>query len=88
LQNLSEQKLNEWREHPVTILVLETLQMAAEMHKGAICEAFLAGQDNLEDKRLRWQALCQVLEDLTEATAEDIEAWRNAADEWKRDQPG
>ena len=86
----SEQQLKEWREHPVTEAMLGLQRQVLEARGQAISSRYLAGMDpaQLEPERQLYQALRQVLEDFEEASAEDVEQWKEQLDEWQRDKTG
>lgn len=64
---MTEQEYKEWKEHPVTKWVLETLLMDRQ----AAMELWASGQMP-ESEQKDWQAQCRVYQDLSELDYETL----------------
>jgi hypothetical protein len=74
---LSQETLEEWREHPVTRAVLASLKRCLAMEEASLTHAYWTGgavrdPQALEVRRLAFRHKQDLVEDLSEASAEDF----------------
>ena len=87
---LSDSKLQEWREHPVTLVLEAALRASVDRQRAAATSAFWAGSPWPEGERLSLLRMQSLVEDLFEASADDVKAAmeRMTDAEPKRDNAG
>ena len=69
---LSQELLAEWRQHPVTKVIRQALEVSLDQQKAALTQLYWAGQAASEADRLSLLRQEVFLEDLFEADAADI----------------
>lgn len=70
----SAEALAEWRAHPVTEALRDSLRWQMDRERAALTQAYWAGQPVSEDRRLAYLRKVEVWEDLFEAPAGDLAA--------------
>ena len=71
----SEESLAEWREHPVTAVVLAILARGAASNKALLLDAMWESSVVDLERLGRAKAQAELIEDMMAATAEDWNEW-------------
>lgn len=85
LPDFSQEDLEQWRAAPVAQVMRECLARSIGAQKRQAMEAYWAGKPWSEADRLSLRRMELVVEDLFEATADDMNAMMEAIDEYERD---
>ena len=83
-KKLTNEALQEWQSHPVTLVLKGALAEMLEFRRKALLEAYWAGNAPPEADRLSLSKLMEWQEDFFEASAEDVQAMMEAIDEHQR----
>ena len=77
----SQEQINEWREHPVTLALRSALEKAHAAKKRAMFDAFYSTGDTMEMDRRTMQAIEEFREDFFDLDEEDLKAAEERYDE-------
>ena len=80
----SQEAVEEWREHPVTVALREALQRQHAAQKQALLQAYWQGNLPPESARISLHRMEAFLADFFEADADDLEAVMEQFDEYER----
>lgn len=86
-KTLSNEQLEEWREHPVTQALRLVLQGQLAAIRDQSLRAYWSGNPIPEADRQSIRRMEGFLEDLFETSSDEIEAAKERIDEYKRDNP-
>ena len=74
MKHVSEQSVQEWQAHPVTVALEECLRGLLDRRRAALVADFLAGKQDLDLPRVEVQAVSDLLDDIFTVGADDINA--------------
>jgi len=80
LAALSDEALEEWRAHPVSVLVRQALLASLKEQREAASLAYWAGRPWPEQDRLALLRQESLVEDMFEASADDFKAMMDGSD--------